>query len=862
MRAFADPPAHAEVELNFDHHCAVLEAMTRAGCAPHDPGVIAFDAVRHRFQVEGDQPGSRNGWFVLHEDGIPAGAFGSWKTGCSKTWRSEEPDERTEAERRQQQRPFADAQARRREEDRARHAQARARAETLWERSHRWVEARHPYLLKKRVPAIGLRQIGNSLVAPVRDVDGVLHSLEFIQPNGEKRFLKDGALEGHCHVLGTLQGADTLLLCEGYATGASLHRASGRPVVVCFHAGNLLPVALRVRRRCLSASLVFAADEDRYTKDNPGRTQAEHAARAVHGSVILPDFEGLDLRARPTDFNDLAILGGLPRLKASLAGIAQAQRRGVLPAGGASSPVAAPDPSPLTCSPTNEPRSGSPEPAMAHAKASVKASVKRELETCEIENEDRAMEQVMAMAASGRRRASTAVIGEPRRNLYQEVTDRMVEMIENGTAPWQRPWDRPHRPHVPTRPVNAATGKPYQGINILLLQASLLTCDDPRWCGYRQAQAQGWQVKAGASGTSIYFFKRLEIGDASDPDGEPLRDADGFPLQPIRKTIPLLRPHTVFHASQIEGIPSLEALYGPTDALPDHVWDREEHLEALLRRSGARIAHEGGIAFYSPREDRIVLPPRERFREATAYYGVAFHELGHWTGHASRLNRPQSNLRDSPEYAREELRAELASAFLGAELGIQHDLEAHAAYLDVYLHLLRQDNREIFRAARDAQGIADLILDRHPTWQLQQGICTPRTDPLNISNPMPEATSAPGGVHVATVREPIAEALPDTAEALPDTAEALPAAGVSPAPLPEPSPRRATPYQWVAAALRDLETSLGTSLEISDEDGDLGRFSRWIDAAVPLAPAPCEVPVMTAPVVRPLSGPAVPSHGG
>ncbi|MCC8999039.1 MAG: hypothetical protein LM522_06005, partial [Candidatus Contendobacter sp.] len=140
MRAFADPPAHAEVELNFDHHRAVLEAMTRAGCAPHDPGVIVFDAVRHRFQVEGDQPGSRNGWFVLHEDGIPAGAFGSWKTGCSKTWRSEEPDERTEAERRQQQRPFADAQARRREEDRARHAQARARAETLWERSHRWVE--------------------------------------------------------------------------------------------------------------------------------------------------------------------------------------------------------------------------------------------------------------------------------------------------------------------------------------------------------------------------------------------------------------------------------------------------------------------------------------------------------------------------------------------------------------------------------------------------------------------------------------------------------------------------------------------------------------------------------------------------
>ncbi|MEI2808519.1 MAG: ArdC-like ssDNA-binding domain-containing protein [Albidovulum sp.] len=252
-----------------------------------------------------------------------------------------------------------------------------------------------------------------------------------------------------------------------------------------------------------------------------------------------------------------------------------------------------------------------------------------------------AMAAPAAMGAPARRRKThrgRAGAGA-HRDLYQEVTDRIVAMIEAGTAPWQRPWDRARHPGAPAFPVNAATGKTYRGVNVLLLGADPRTADDPRWCGYEQAKARGWQVRAGARGATIYFFKRLEIPDAGEADAEPPPDEDG---RPLCRTVPLLRRHTVFHASQIEGIPSLEEAYGPAGALPAHVWEAEDRLERILRRGGARIVHGGDRAYYDPVEDFIALPPRERFPDAAAYFGVAFHELGHWTGHETRLNRPFS----------------------------------------------------------------------------------------------------------------------------------------------------------------------------------------------------------------------------
>ena len=606
----------------------------------------------------------------------------------------------------------------------------------------------------------------------MHDGDGTLRSLEFLNPEGGKKFLKGGAVTEGRHWLGDPRGARTLLICEGYATGASLHQACGLPVAVAFSRGNVFPVAKDLHHRFPGVALVIAGDDDRYTPGNPGRRDAEEAARWVAGTAIFPDFTGLETARQPTDFNDVHLLGGLAHLKRQL----ETHLAAVPPA--------------------ETPREGPPTRPTDPGRRSEAHAAESTMPAQTAPRVAMSTAPVLAMAAPRRRQKPRGDGGRP--NPYQEVTDRIIEMIETGTAPWQRPWDRPRHPGVPAFPVNAATGNAYRGINVLLLGGDPRMADDPRWCGYQQAQARGWHVQAGARGTPIYFFKRIEVTDGSEADEELRVDADDTSL---RRTIPLLCRHTVFHASQIEGIPSLEAVYGSMAGLPDHVWDTEERLERLLRGSGARFVHAGTRAYYDPLEDTITLPPRARFRDATAFFGVAFHELGHWTGHATRLNRPFTGQRDAPAYAREELRAELASAFLGAELGITHDLEPHAAYLDGYLELLRNDNREIFRAARDAQGIAELILDRHPTWRLQDGVCVARTEP----------------------------GLDDEADAHRQRVIEAPTATDDPAARPDvaPPPPLAAPYRWAFAAVRDSDAI--------PEDSPLGRLSRRVDDALPLS---------------------------
>ena len=785
--------AHRQRAEQRDPTGEVLAAMRAAGCEPADPGVIAFDGRLHRYDVAGDTRGRKNGWFVLFDGPAPAGSFGSWKTAVTQTWRATASDARAPEPPRWERERIEAAQAQRAAEQRRR--QARARAAALWDRARPAVDARHPYLVKKQVPAIGLRQLGDWLVVPVRDGDGALLSLEFLNPEGGKKFLKGGTVEGGHHWLGDPAGARTLLVCEGYATGASLHEACGLPVAIAFSGGNLFPVARDLHRRYPDAALVIAGDDDRHTTGNPGRRHAEEAARGVNGVAILPDFTGLDPSSRPTDFNDVQVLGGLARLKGQL----ETRLAAVWPAEAMAAPAA-----------------GHPVDPGARADDSRPASFRRPVA---------AMAAPAAVGASARRHQPHRGAGG-RPNLYQEVTDRIVAMIEAGTAPWQRPWDRARHPGAPAFPVNAATGKTYRGVNVLLLGADPRTADDPRWCGYEQAKARGWQVRAGARGATIYFFKRLELPEAGEADAEPPLDADG---RPLGRTVPLLRRHTVFHASQIEGLPSLEEAYGPAGGLPDHAWAVEDRLERLLHRSGARIVHGGDRAYYDPVEDCIALPPRERFPSAAAFFGVTFHELGHWTGHETRLNRPFARRRDAPEYAREELRAELASAFLGAELGIQHDLEQHATYLERYLGLLRGDHREIFRAARDAQAIADLILDRHPTWQLENGVCARRAEP-------PAEVSAEAA--------PAADRVP---EAAPPTETGERAATEASEPLRDAPPAVAAalpaPYRWALAALADPEADLG--------DGPLDGLARRSDAALPPTEVPRAGDAAERPPVRP-----------
>ncbi len=293
-----------------------LAALRDAGCEPHDPAIVVFDGLLHRYRVADDKAGSKNGWFILYSDGIPAGAFGSWKTGVVETWCAKREQELTPAERAQRDAHLANAKTQRTADRRAMQAAAKVRAAELWEKSRDTVDANHPYLLKKQIPAIGIRQLQTQLVIPLRDLNGALHSLQFIGPDGKKIFLTGGAVEGNCALLGDPDGAEILLICEGYATGVSLHLATKLPVIVAFNAGNLRPVAASARLKWPQASLVFCADDDRETAGNPGRAKAKIAADAVNGFVIAPLFSTLD--GNPTDFNDLHVREGLPALQAQL----------------------------------------------------------------------------------------------------------------------------------------------------------------------------------------------------------------------------------------------------------------------------------------------------------------------------------------------------------------------------------------------------------------------------------------------------------------------------------------------------------------------------------------------------------------
>jgi antirestriction protein ArdC len=254
-------------------------------------------------------------------------------------------------------------------------------------------------------------------------------------------------------------------------------------------------------------------------------------------------------------------------------------------------------------------------------------------------------------------------------------------------------------------PRNATTGARYRGINVLTLGMSprAFASGDPRWATYKQAADKGWQVKSGEHGTAAFFFKRLEIRDNKTAD-------DGG--EEATKHIPLLRAFTLFHASQIEGI----AEFVPS-TIEEAPWRAPEAAETIVTNSKAVVRIGGDKAFFSPVTDHIQMPPLHAFHTATGFASTLLHELGHWSGATSRLNRDLRNRFGSHDYAREELRAELASAFLCAELGIPDcDFSNNTAYLASWLEKLRSDKKEIFRAAADAQKIADYLLAFHPDY--------------------------------------------------------------------------------------------------------------------------------------------------
>jgi putative DNA primase/helicase len=292
---------------------------------------------------------------------------------------------------------------------------------------------------------------------------------------------------------------------------------------------------------------------------------------------------------------------------------------------------------------------------------------------------------------------------EPKKPFHEVVAEKLIEQLKAGTAPWQKPW-QPGEPNS-LMPMNPTTGKRYKGINAIHLMAQ--GRDDSRWMTYKQAGAAGAQVRKGEKGTPVQYWKFSEEQDKLDDQGRPIRDANG---EKVKQTVQLERPRvffaTVFNAEQIDGLP-------PQQIKPkaEQQWDAVERAEHILQASGARISHSAGDrAFYRPSTDSITLPEKSQFESADRYYATALHELGHWTGHPSRLDRDLAHPFGSEGYAKEELRAEISSMIVGDELGIGHDPEQHAAYVGSWIKALQDDPLEIFRASSDAEKIHDYVL--------------------------------------------------------------------------------------------------------------------------------------------------------
>ncbi len=297
------------------------DAIRSAGLEP--PDAIEADGKLRRFASNGKR-GDDAGWYVLHGDGIPAGCFGDWRTGVSESWRADSSRTLTPAED-AAHRAKVEAMRREREaEESRRKDEAANKAAAIWKAAQPAPDD-HPYLIRKRVKAHGARLHDGALVIPMRDGAGLLHSLQFIWPNGEKRFLSGARVAGCYFSIGTVnqtKNAGTLCIAEGFATGATIHETTGYPVAVAFNTGNLEPVARTLRAKFPDTTLILCADDDAATDGNPGLTKATAAALAVGGKLAVPDF-GADRPAGATDFNDMMALYGAEAVVHAIANASQ-----------------------------------------------------------------------------------------------------------------------------------------------------------------------------------------------------------------------------------------------------------------------------------------------------------------------------------------------------------------------------------------------------------------------------------------------------------------------------------------------------------------------------------------------------------
>lgn len=285
-----------------------------------------------------------------------------------------------------------------------------------------------------------------------------------------------------------------------------------------------------------------------------------------------------------------------------------------------------------------------------------------------------------------------------RTSLYREVTDRIIAELEAGRLPWVQPWESEHVKAPLGLPANAATGRRYSGINILILWCTVIErgYSGQRWLTFRQALALGGSVRKGERGTTVVFADRFT---PQDERARASREGD------TARSIPFLKRFTVFNTEQCDGLPGAPPLV--TRPIPSGLILPQ--VETLIANSGADLRIGGGQAYYDIGADRVCLPPPTSFRQPIDWHRTALHELGHWSGARRRLARDLSGRFGSALYAQEELVAEMTAAFACASLSIVPTVR-HADYIGAWLQVLRADERAVVRAASAASRAADYLL--------------------------------------------------------------------------------------------------------------------------------------------------------
>ena len=332
--------------------------------------------------------------------------------------------------------------------------------------------------------------------------------------------------------------------------------------------------------------------------------------------------------------------------------------------------------------------------------------------------------------ATGRHRGQEA---QPERiNLYDEVTAKIIGRLEEGRVPWVQPWASSGEALgsgalAPGLPRNALTARTYSGVNILILWGAAIEKGYPAqgWLTFRQALDAGGCVRKGEQGTTVVYADRF----TPEAEKEKARETGGD-----AKSVAFLKRFTLFNVSQCEGLrPGLAADPAP---LPER--QIVPVAEALIAASGVDFRTGGDKAYYVPSQDFVQVPPQPAFFEQINFYPTCLHELTHATGHASRLDRNLTNSFGSKDYAREELIAEMGSAFLCAALGIVPTVR-HADYIGAWLDVLREDNRAIFRAAGAASKAAEWLLSCHRKAEQSRS-------PMSDADNAPTALPAPAAI--------------------------------------------------------------------------------------------------------------------